>query len=148
MRRLALTLVLMVAVAVGRLLIPEDGAGSDTPDATIGDEDGAKRLADAFDKQLNDEWLTASARVIRLLSDDNEGSRHQRFLIETSGGQSLLVAHNIDLALRVPVAVGDKIQFKGVYEWNERGGVIHWTHHDPQGREPGGYIDHQRKRYE
>lgn len=109
---------------------------------------GDAQLARAFELRLNDEWIHAKARVSRLLSDDNDGSRHQRFIIETSTGQSILIAHNIDLAPRVPVAIGDRVEFKGVYEWNERGGVVHWTHHDPQKRGKEGYILHQRKRYE
>ncbi|QOY51204.1 DUF3465 domain-containing protein [Candidatus Sulfurimonas baltica] len=39
-----------------------------------------------------------SGDVIRVLSDDNTGSRHQRFIIRLSSGQTLLIAHNIDLA--------------------------------------------------
>ncbi|MEM7279571.1 MAG: DUF3465 domain-containing protein [Pseudomonadota bacterium] len=123
---------------------PDSAADAVTSQTSLGDE----QLARAFDLRLNDEWVHAKARVTRLLTDDNEGSRHQRFIIETSQGQSILIAHNIDLAPRVPVAIGDRIEFKGVYEWNERGGVVHWTHHDPQKRGEEGYILHQRKRYE
>jgi len=119
-------------------------AGPATPRETT---DGAARLEYAFEKRLNDEWIEASVRVTRLLGDDRDGSRHQRFVVETAGGQSLLIAHNIDLAQRVPVAIGDRVRFRGVYEWNEQGGVIHWTHHDPQGQTAGGYIEHQRKKY-
>ena len=111
------------------------------------DDDGGELLRDAYERHANDEWITARGRVVRLIPDDNDGSRHQRFIIETSTGQSLLIAHNLDLAGRVPVAIGDRISFRGVYEWNERGGVIHWTHHDPVGHDDGGFIEHQGKRY-
>jgi len=87
--------------------------------------------------------------VTRILSDDNDGSRHQRFIISLSSGQTLLVAHNIDLASRVePLGVGDHISFKGEYEWNEKGGTIHWTHHDPAGRHEAGWIQSNGKTYE
>ena len=31
------------------------------------------------------------------------------------------------------VKVGDTVSFFGEYVWNEQGGLIHWTHHDPAG---------------
>ena len=83
----------------------------------------------------------------RLLTDDNEGSRHQRFVLRLPGRNTLLIAHNIDLAKRVPVGMGDRIKFRGMYEWNELGGLVHWTHHDPHGIEDGGWISCRRKTY-
>ena len=84
----------------------------------------------------------------RLLTDDNDGSRHQRFVVQIQNRNTLLVAHNIDLAERVPVGIGDRIRFRGLYEWNELGGLVHWTHHDPHGIEDGGWIRFRRKTYE
>ena len=86
--------------------------------------------------------------VERVLADDNEGSRHQRFILELSSGHTVLVAHNIDLAPRVPLARGDSLGVKGEYEWTDRGGVLHWTHHDPQRRHEGGWIEHEGETYE
>ena len=79
--------------------------------------------------------------MTRTLADDRDGSRHQRFLLTTPGGTTVLVAHNVDLAPRLePLAVGDTVQFAGEYVWNEQGGVVHWTHHDPDGRHPAGHL--------
>jgi hypothetical protein len=82
-----------------------------------------------------------------LLSDDHDGSRHQRFILQLPGRQTLLIAHNIDLASRIPLGMGDRIQFRGMYEWNELGGLVHWTHQDPHGIEDGGWISHRRSTY-
>lgn len=93
--------------------------------------------------------VRAIGTVSRVLSDDNEGSRHQRFIVRLSSGRTLLIAHNIDLAPRVPsLSVGDTVSFYGEYEWNDRGGVIHWTHHDPRGNHVGGWVEHKGRRYE
>ena len=54
----------------------------------------------------------------------------------------------IDLAKRVPVERGDTIEFRGEYEWNEKGGVVHWTHHDPQDRHDHGWIEFEGRRYQ
>ena len=93
-------------------------------------------------------WLETSGRVIRVLKDDNEGSRHQKFILELDDGHSVLVAHNIDLARRIPARQGLSLALRGRYEWNDRGGVIHWTHHDPDGYEQGGWIEVDEVRYE
>ena len=105
-------------------------------------------VVQAFRDQRSDLWLTTTGIVHRVLSDDNKGSRHQRFLLEVANGHTVLVAHNIDLAPKVPLDRGDTVTLRGEYEWNDKGGVIHWTHHDPQGRRKGGYIDFNGERYE
>ena len=93
--------------------------------------------------------VRGSGTVVRILADDRDGSRHQRFVLELADGASLLVAHNIDLAPRVaPLSVGDTVSFYGEYEWNDRGGVIHWTHHDPGGSHVGGWLEHKGRRYD
>ena len=100
-----------------------------------------------FSPALDGQWVETPVTVYRVLPDDTKGSRHQRFLVESPTGHSLLIAHNIDLAERVPLAVGDALQLRGRFEWNDKGGVVHWTHHDPQGRHSGGWIDHEGRRY-
>lgn len=93
-------------------------------------------------------WTDIQGEVIKLLRDDREGSQHQRFLIRVAPDITLLVAHNIDLAPRVPVREGDRVKIYGEYAWNNRGGVMHWTHHNPRGRREGGWIELDGKRYE
>jgi hypothetical protein len=40
------------------------------------------------------------------------------------------------------------VDFYGEFESNDRGGVIHWTHRDPQARHPHGWLEHRGRRYE
>lgn len=87
------------------------------------------------------EWIQGSGIVRRLLSDDDDGSRHQRFILDMRNGQTLLIAHNLDLAKRIPLGIGDRVSFRGMYEWNDLGGLVHWTHDDPMGVYEGGYVD-------
>ena len=90
-----------------------------------------------------------SGTVEKLLADDLEGSRHQRFIIRMTDGHTLLIVHNIDLALRLnSLRVGDRVSVKGEYEWNEQGGLIHWTHRDPNSQHEDGWIIHENVRYE
>ena len=102
----------------------------------------------SYNKNDTGRWIEDTGFVVRLLSDDDDGSRHQRFIVELKQRQSLLMAHNIDLAPRVPVGLSDRVRFRGVYEWNDLGGLVHWTHHDPLGEEDGGYIRYRARTYE
>ena len=101
----------------------------------------------AIEQHLSDQMVETEARVTRVLSDDTNGRRHQRFLVDIAG-HSVLIAHNIDLAPRIPLRKHDRIRVRGEFEWNEKGGVIHWTHHDPQGRHPGGWIEHNGQKFQ
>lgn len=112
------------------------------------------RTADSAPATAYTDWqsgqqVQGKGVVLRSLSDDNEGSRHQRFIVRLNTGQTLLVAHNIDIAPRIPLLRdGDAVAFNGEYEWNEQGGIIHWTHRDPQGRHVSGWIEHEGRTYQ
>ncbi len=136
--RLAVAIVLAMVAGLLRLL-------SDAP--ITPSSNGESGIVRAIEQRLSDQIVETDARVTRLLADDNHGSRHQRLLIDVDG-HSVLIAHNIDLAPRVPLKRGDTIRVRGEFEWNDKGGVIHWTHHDPKRRHPAGWIEHDGRRYE
>jgi hypothetical protein len=93
--------------------------------------------------------LTTGGVVTRILADDRDGSRHQRFIIRADSGGTLLIAHNIDLAPRLDgLTVGERVRVSGELAWNPRGGTLHWTHRDPQGRHVAGYIEWRGRRYQ
>lgn len=92
-------------------------------------------------------WLETQGQVIKLLKDDTKGSPHQKFLIKLAPDITLLVAHNTALAKRAPIQTGDQVKIRARYEWNNRGGVLHWTHHDPKGKQKGGWIYTNGKYY-
>ena len=106
-------------------------------------------LQEAYDNRQSDIQLAGEGIVTKILADDRDGSRHQRFILRLASGQTVLVAHNIDLAPRIGgLRTGDSVAFYGEYEWNPKGGVIHWTHHDPGGRHPAGWLRHGGKLYQ
>ncbi|XAL98569.1 DUF3465 domain-containing protein [Phycisphaeraceae bacterium D3-23] len=105
-------------------------------------------IGEHFRAQRSDVIVTASGVVKKVLPDDNDGSRHQKLIITLSTGHTVLIAHNIDLAERVPCDEGDVVTFRGEYEWSGQGGVVHWTHHDPAGRHQPGWIEFEGVRYE
>ena len=101
-----------------------------------------------YESQQSGLMVSVVGEVTRILAEDTKGSRHQRFTVMTHDGVSVLIAHNIDLASRVPLEVGDQVKIHGQYEWNHKGGVIHWTHHDPDKNHPEGWIMHEGIKYE
>jgi hypothetical protein len=101
----------------------------------------------AYAKADTGRWVEDTGLVLRLLAGDDDGLEHQRFVVRVPGGQTLLIAHNTDIAQRIPVALGDRLHFRGLYEWNDLGGLVHWTHHDPMGVEQGGWVRHRRRVY-
>jgi molybdopterin converting factor small subunit len=106
-------------------------------------------LQQAFENQTSNFQIEGKGTVLKLLNDDTEGRKHQKFLLKLASGQTVMVAHNIDLSTRLEnLKVGDEVAFYGEYEWNNKGGVIHWTHHDPQGRHINGWLKHQGQTYQ
>jgi hypothetical protein len=105
-------------------------------------------LESAYQNHQHNLPVTQQGTIIRILPDDTEGTRHQRCIVELASGQSVLIAHNIDIAPRLPdLTTGTTLIFHGEYEWNKNGGTIHWTHHDPQGHHEAGWLIYEGKTY-
>lgn len=88
--------------------------------------------------------------IIKILPDDNDGTRHQKMLVKIDGYPQItvLIAHNIDLAKRIDSPKPHTpIQFYGEYIYNDKGGVVHWTHKDPSARHQDGWLAYQGQRY-
>jgi Protein of unknown function (DUF3465) len=106
-------------------------------------------LSAAVENRRGNVQIQGTGHVAKILADDNDGNRHQRFIVRLASGQTMLVAHNIDLANRVAsLRTGDLVEFYGEYEWNAKGGVVHWTHRDPQHRHADGWIKHNGHTYQ
>jgi Protein of unknown function (DUF3465) len=98
---------------------------------------------------LSDVQVEGEGLVERILDDDNDGSRHQKFIVRLASDLTVLIVHNIDLAPRVDnLKKGDSIRFYGEYVWSSQGGKVHWTHHDPQGRHVAGWVKHNGRTYQ
>ncbi|TKB23266.1 DUF3465 domain-containing protein [Desulfopila sp. IMCC35006] len=144
MKKILLILILGIAaygfVQQAPKYFPEDRFfGSETATSNVA-------LDKAFKNNLSDVQVGGSGKVVKILPDDTKGSRHQKFIVKLDSGQSVLVAHNIDIAPRIGnFSVGDQVDFYGEYEWNPQGGVVHWTHRDPSGRHEGGWLKHGGK---
>ncbi len=113
------------------------GSKTSTPSSN---DAGEQTLLDAFEQRKSDVMVEVTATVKKVLPDDNVGSRHQKAILLLPSGHTVLLAHNIDLADKVPFRQGDQIRVCGEYEYTDQGGVIHWTHHDPRRRRRDGWI--------
>ena len=144
MRRIS---IIVIALLIGAYVLSDrvDWISQDTSqtDSTVSDP-----LRHAYENKLSKYWVTGHGKVKLLLKDDLKGSRHQRFIIGLPSGQTILIAHNIDLAPRIQtLQKGDRVEFSGMYEWNDKGGVVHWTHHDPDAKRAGGWLKHKGREY-
>jgi hypothetical protein len=146
MRRLLLPIAIALVLLVGGERLLDTGepgkAYENAPRA-------ADTIARAYRDRAHDVAVSGTGEVQAVLADDTRGSRHQRFILRLASGHTILIAHNIDIAPRFPrLATGERVRFKGVYEFNAKGGVVHWTHHDPQARHAGGWLEYRGQRYD
>ena len=137
---------IVVVLGIGVFVLGEVGLTSRLHNGIVA-SDGV--IGQAFANRESDVQVEGSGQVVRVLSDDVDGDRHQRFILRIGSSQTLLIAHNIDLAPRLPrLQVGDTVEFFGEYEWNNQGGVVHWTHRDPRGRHVDGWLKYNGRTYQ
>ncbi len=139
-------LIVVVGVVLVGLLARNVGFLTILSRAPTPDEE---QITAAFANRQSNLQVAGQGTVRRILPDDEKGRRHQKFILALSSGQTLLIAHNIDIAPRIDdLREGDTVAFLGEYEWNAQGGVVHWTHHDPRGRHPDGWLKHEGQTYQ
>jgi len=138
-------IIVLIGIAA-YLCIQNDRSPTDSPSTQS--EVTNQSVLNAVQKRLRDVQVSGSGKVSRILSDDNYENRHQRFILRLDHGHTILIAHNIDLAPRInKLKRGDVVEFYGEYEWNSKGGVVHWTHHDPNGHHKAGWLKHNGRIY-
>lgn len=149
MKKLVLAAAFLVAAYVGLAQLNTGRESARPVTASAGGVENGQAVARAYTERRSNLQVEGEGIVSKILADDNDGSRHQRFIIRLDSGQSLLVAHNIDFAPRLSaLKAGDAVSFSGEYEWNPKGGVLHWTHRDPDSRHPSGWLKHNGRIYQ
>jgi hypothetical protein len=121
------------------------GADNAFTNSAVTDE---TEVAAAQNNRASHVQVTCTLPVKRMLRPDDKGEKHEKFLLQLSNGSTILVAHNVSRAPSVPVEAGDIVTVHGEYIWNNKGGVIHWTHASDTPRHAGGYIDFKGRRYQ
>ncbi|QDV06373.1 hypothetical protein Poly30_18820 [Planctomycetes bacterium Poly30] len=112
--------------------------------------DDTALIRQLFNGMVSDRQVEAEGEIVHILPDDTDETPHQLFLVELSNGITLKISHNTKVAPYVPIKKGDTIRFYGEYEYNSKGGVVHWTHRT-QGttnKHPHGWLLHKGKKYE
>lgn len=133
-RTVFLPIVLVVGVALSMLAergsrtthTPRDGSPPvawQAPGASRAAESGhGAQVLQAFQNRQSNVQVHGAGTVSRILPDDNQGSRHQKFILTLPAGNTLLIAHNIDLAPSIPaLAPGDLVEFYGCTSGTRRG---------------------------
>ena len=110
------------------------------PGGVIAPADPNAELIAAWRAGKDGTWVSGRARVMKVLSDDLEPPRHQRFLFKVQPDLVVKLSHNIDIAPRLPLREGDEFEYHGRYEMGEHGALVHWTHRDPGGSHSGGWV--------
>lgn len=78
------------------------------------------------------------AVVVRVLGErDSRSGLHEGFVIRANG-RTFRVEDNVDISGPIPLRRDDVVSLLGQFECDDD--VIHWTHRDPHGRHPAGYV--------
>jgi hypothetical protein len=90
--------------------------------------------------------VTVTGTVQQVLPDGH-GPRgpHERFVLLADGVQ-VEIDHNLALAERAPLQVGDTVTVHGQFEPDPGHPIIHYTHH-ATGQHEGGYIQLRNRSY-
>lgn len=135
------TAIVVLAVLIGVALLWQSRPGYRI-------EPGFMTVQDAYRYHQTGMMAEVTGTVARVLMDDKDDPRHQKFIIRMTNGQSLLILHDQVSGDQVPVKVDDTVLVRGEYQWTETGGMLRFTQRDYSPRRMHGWIEHQGRRYD
>src|SRR6185295_3113062 len=117
--RPAVKAVLVVTVcaffAFASISCSSPGPATERATASVADDSSLGR---AFATHARNVQVEGEGTVTSVLPDDLDGERHQRFIVRLASRQTVMVAHNIDIAPRIDgLKEGDSVRFNGEYVW-------------------------------
>ena len=90
--------------------------------------------------------MSQGSGTVKRVLDDREG--HQRFILKMEDGRNILVTHNIKVGFRLNgLKAGDRVTYYGEFIRDSRGGIVHWTHHDPKRWRDDGWLFWNGRKY-
>lgn len=111
------------------------------PGPSLDETASDSELVQAVNERRREDFVEGgSLVVVKILPDDTNGLEHQKWVVRLSNGELMQAVYNLDMCPRVPLRVGDVIAMGGQFIWTNKGGLLHWLHHDPRGRRPDGYV--------
>ena len=121
------------------------------PGPTGGNDNGAVYAAWAGHQSHLE--LVAEGTVARNLGTRRGPSGlHEGFLVHLRGGAghglTIRVEDNADITGPIPIGEGADVRIRGEYIYDPRGGLIHWTHHDPRLRHEPGFVEINGRKYQ
>lgn len=92
------------------------------------------------------EVYVPDATIVRVLGErDSRSGLHEGFVIRVHD-RTFRVEDNVNITGPIPMQRGQAVSLLGQLECDDL--VIHWTHRDPRGRHPSGYVKVNGRLYE
>jgi hypothetical protein len=107
-----------------------------------------KLFTRAWQQRLSGVQLSLEGKISRVFSSMETEAGQQKFSLQLAQGQVVTVIHDVRLGSAIEdLAEGEIIEVFGEYQWAPDGGVIHWTHRDPEGNRQAGWVRYKDRLY-
>lgn len=111
------------------------------PSQVVDEHSSDSDIIRAVNDQRRVDFVEGGNMVVqKILPDDRNGLRHQKWVVRLSNGKQMDAVYNLDMCPRVKIKEGDKIAMGGQFIWTNKGALLHWLHHDPRGNRPDGFV--------